>query len=80
MLKEMDLADEVAAFLREKPRLVEEKTEPWALFADGKFQRAFADYTSAVGFAIDHGLTGRFLVRNLYAPPAQVPFVFAKRA
>jgi hypothetical protein len=80
MLKELDLADEMTAYLRQKDGLIEAKSEPWVLFADGCFQRAFADYDSAVSFALDHGFVGRFLVRNLYAPPAYVPFVFKKRA
>lgn len=80
MLEERDLADELTAYLRERPNLVEARSEPWVLFADGRFQGAFSDYASAVGFAISEGFTGRFLVRNIYAAPAEVPFAFARRA
>lgn len=80
MLEERDLADEVAAYLREKQGLIKEQSEPWVLFAEGRFQRAFLDYDSAVSYALDNGFVGRFLVRNLYAPQAYVPFALKRRA
>ncbi len=79
-MQEFDLADDISAFIREKERLIESKSAPWALFSGGVFQRAFVDYASAVDFAVDAGMAGRFLVRNLYAEPAQAPFVFARKA
>jgi hypothetical protein len=77
---ELDLAEEVAAYIRERPDLVARKSPPWVLFAEGMFQQAFADYPSAVGYALARGLAGRFLVRNLYAEPAEVPLVFVREA
>lgn len=80
MLVEKDLAEEVTAFLRERERLVTENCPRWVLFADGKFQKAFDSSIVAVDYAIDHGFVGRFLLRDLRAEPAFVPFVVAQRA
>jgi hypothetical protein len=79
-MQEADLANEIAAFIQQKSLLRERRSPPWVVFADGKFQRAFDDYASAVDYAIGAGLVGRFLVRDLYAEPAHAPFVFARTA
>lgn len=75
MLVEQDLADEVSAFMRERERLVGENVARWVLFADGQFQKAFDSSDTAVDYALDHGFIGRFLLRDLRAEPAFVPFV-----
>jgi hypothetical protein len=77
MTENEDLAQEIAAFLRERAKLQVAQTMRWVVFAQQKFQGAFPAYEPAARFAIGAFGGQPFLVRNLDAEDEHVPLVFA---
>lgn len=67
------LSADIAAFDRMKSKLEAEHWHEWVLFHQGLFVEAFHDFESAAETAVDRFDTGPYLIRQVGAPPVQLP-------
>lgn len=67
------LRDDIAAFDRMGAKLLEKHKGEWALFQGGEFVGAYADFEAAATIAVDRFGAGPYLIRQVGAPPIQLP-------
>ena len=67
------LRDDIAAFDRMKSELEAQHLNEWVLFHAGRFVEAFADFESAAASAVERFDLGPYLIRQVGAPPIQLP-------
>lgn len=67
------LIDDIAAFDRMLSDLERLYRGKWVLFHQGRFIQAFADFESAAEQAIEKFDAGPYLIRQVGAPPIQLP-------
>jgi hypothetical protein len=67
------LRDDIAAFDRMRSELEAKHRNEWVLFHQGRFVGAYADFESAAASAVDQFDAGPYLIRQVGAPPIQLP-------
>ena len=67
------LRDDIAAFDRMRDELETKHFNEWVVFHQGAFIDAFTDFESAAEAAVDKFGTGPYLIRQVGAPPVQLP-------
>jgi hypothetical protein len=67
------LRDDIAAFDRMRPELDKKHRGEWVLFHGGQFIAAFPDFESAAERAVERFEEGPYLIRQVGAPPIQLP-------
>ena len=67
------LRDDIAAFDSMKAELEAEHFNEWVVFHQGKFVGAFPDFEAAASMAVERFDTGPYLIRQVGAPPVQLP-------
>lgn len=77
-MNEIDLTNEIAAFLRERAQLQSTHALSWVVFSDQTFQGAFDEYEPAVRFAVSNFSNRSFLVRKVDAEDERVPLIFTE--
>ena len=56
-----------------KAELEAEHFNEWVVFHQGKFVGAFPDFEAAASMAVERFDTGPYLIRQVGAPPVQLP-------
>lgn len=74
-MSDMDLSTEIAAFIRQRPRLVADYGASWVIFVGGDCKGHFERFAQAARHALDNYASDRFLIRHTTEPPPQIPFV-----
>lgn len=67
------LQNDIAAFDRMRHELEAKHRNQWVVFHDGVFINAFDDFETAAAAAVDQFDDGPFLIRQVGAPPVQLP-------
>jgi hypothetical protein len=67
------LRDDIAAFDRMRADLEAEHRNEWVVFHQGEFVDAFPDFEAAASTAVDRFGVGPYLIRQVGAPPIQLP-------
>ena len=67
------LKDDIAAFERMRATLEIEHDHEWVIFHGGAFVGAFKDFETAAEEALDRFDVGPYLIRQVGAPPIQLP-------
>ncbi|MBR7619431.1 hypothetical protein JKL49_08535 [Phenylobacterium sp. 20VBR1] len=67
------LRDDIAAFDRMRTDLEAEHRNEWVVFHHGEFVDAFPDFEAAASTAVDRFGVGPYLIRQVGAPPIQLP-------
>ena len=67
------LRDDIAAFERMRSELEAKHRNKWALFHQGRFIGAYADFEAAAEVAVDRFDTGPYLIRQVGATSIQLP-------
>ncbi len=67
------LRDDIAAFDRMRSELEAKHRNEWVLFHQGRFIGAYPDFGEAAAVAVDRFDTGPYLIRQVGAPPIQLP-------
>ena len=67
------LKQDIAAFDRMRPELERNHHDQWVVFHDGAFFGAYADFETAASEAVDAFDAGPYLIRQVGAPPIQLP-------
>ena len=75
-MSELDIHDEVAAFLAAQADLSSTKENPWVVFAKAAFQNRFASFEAAYQYAVQNFESGKFLIRNILAKDAFIPLMY----
>jgi len=73
---ELQIHDEVAAFIKDQPRLSAIEGNPWVVFAEGRFQDRFASFEEAYAFAYERFEGGKFLIRDVRGEEPFIPLMF----
>lgn len=71
-----DLSSEIAAFMRQKPKLVADYGSSWVVFIGDVCRGHFALFEEAAKFAVANYGQEQFLIRHTTEPPPQIPLVF----
>jgi hypothetical protein len=67
------LKDDIAAFERMRAKLEAEHDHEWVIFYRGAYVGAFRDFEAAAEEALDRFDLGPYLIRQVGAPPVQLP-------
>jgi len=67
------LRDDIAAFDRMQANLEARHRNDWVLFHGGELIGVFPDFEAAAATAVDRFDTGPYLIRQVGAPPIQLP-------
>jgi hypothetical protein len=67
------LKDDIAAFERMRAGLEAEHDREWVVFYAGVYVGAFKDFETAAEEALDRFDLGPYLIRQVGAPPVQLP-------
>jgi len=67
------LKDDIAAFERVRTQLEAEHDGEWVLFHAGVYVDAFKSFEDAAEMALDRFDVGPYLIRQVGAPPVQLP-------
>lgn len=67
------LQNDIAAFDRMRDELEAKHRNKWVVFRDGAFVAAFNDFEAAAAAAVDRFEEGPYLIRQVGAPPVQLP-------
>jgi hypothetical protein len=67
------LRDDIAAFDRMRRELEANHCNAWVLFHAGQFIGAYSDFEAAATEAVDRFDAGPYLIRQVGAPPIQLP-------
>jgi hypothetical protein len=67
------LNDDIAAFERMRTTLEAEHDHEWALFHGGAYVGTFKDFETAAEVALERFDVGPYLIRQIGAPPVQLP-------
>lgn len=67
------LRDDIAAFDRMRDELETKHHNQWVVFHAGVFVDAFSDFETAAAAAVDKFEAGPYLIRQVGAPPVQLP-------
>jgi hypothetical protein len=67
------LRDDIAAFDRMGAYLKANHDNAWVVFHGGEFIGAFPDFETAAETAVERFDTGPYLIRQVGAPPIQLP-------
>ena len=78
-MQELDIHDEVAAFLKEQPTLIQTKENPWVVFAEAAYKERFGNFEDAYEYAMGHFPVGRFLIRNILAAEPFIPMMYVTK-
>jgi hypothetical protein len=78
VMQELDIHDEIAAFMRDKPKLSIDDSSPWVVFAKGQFQERFSSFEAAYTYAVQNFDAGKFLIRDLNQEKPFIPLMFVK--
>lgn len=73
------LQNEIAAFERMRDRLEADHLREWVVFYRGHFEGLFPDFESAAESAVERFENGPYLIRQIGAPPVQLPGVMIFR-
>ncbi len=67
------LSDDIAAYDRMRSELEARHRNQWVVFHRGRLVGAFADFEAAAASAVERFDTGPYLIRQVGAPPIQLP-------
>jgi hypothetical protein len=67
------LKDDIAAFERMRAKLEAEHDHEWVIFHAGVYIGVFKDFETAAEEALDRFDVGPYLIRQVGAPPVQLP-------
>jgi len=67
------LKDDIAAFERMRAQLEAEHDREWVIFHGGAYVGAFKDFEAAAEEALERFDVGPYLIRQVGAPPVQLP-------
>lgn len=67
------LKDDITAFEKMRARLESEHDREWVVFHAGAFVGAFRDFEAAAEQALNRFDVGPYLIRQVGAPPIQLP-------
>jgi hypothetical protein len=67
------LRDDIAAFDRMRRELEAKHRHAWVVFHGGQFVGAYADFEAAAADAVERFDAGPYLIRQVGAPPIQLP-------
>lgn len=70
--------DEIAAFIKDKPKLSATGENPWVVFAKGEFQARFPSFGDAYSYASENFEPGKYLIRDLNQEKPFIPLMFVK--
>lgn len=78
-MQDLNIHDEVAAFLSQQATLSETKENPWVVFAKAAFQNRFSTFEAAYEYAAQKFEAGTFLIRNVRGEEPFVPLMYAAK-
>ena len=67
------LEENIAAYGLQRRDLEENDKGRWVVFYDGELSDIFDDFQDAAAFAVEHYGRGPYLIRQIGAPPIQLP-------
>jgi len=67
------LRDDIAAFDRMQAELESRRRGEWVVFHQGQFVGAYPDFEAAAADAVERFDAGPYLIRQVGAPPVQLP-------
>lgn len=77
-MQELDIHNEIAAFIKERPRLDATDGGSWVVFAKGEFQERFSTFEAAYAYASKSFDAGKYLIRDLHQEKPFIPLMFVK--
>lgn len=74
-MSDLDLADDIAAFHAQRPRLLQKYGPRWVVMVDQTFEGAFDEFEQAATFALEKFSDRPFLIRHTEEHEPHIPLV-----
>lgn len=78
-MQELQIHDEMAAFLRQQDSLKQDAESPWVVFAKAAYQNRFPSFEDAYQFAAENFESGKFLIRDVRGREPFIPLMYVTR-